>query len=144
MPRNSAPAAKIVPLPSIRKALGIELTLYIFETLPSLSQPWYFQSKPSFSMACFQAASSRSKEMLMISKPFPFLNFALLYLEYACTTLGFSRRQGPHQEAQKSISTNLPLNLESEMTFPSFPTNLKAEPSRLLQEKVPCSRSEER
>src|SRR6266702_4718394 len=36
-----------------------------------------------------------------------------LYFAKAFTTLGFSMRQGPHQLAQKSTSTYLPLNEES-------------------------------
>src|SRR5688572_6523292 len=54
-----------------------------------------------------------SKETPKISKPLS------LYLLYIFTTFGFSRRQGPHQEAQKSISTYLPFKEESDFEPPS-------------------------
>src|SRR5688572_20188895 len=46
------------------------------------------------------------------------VKFLLLNLWYAATTLGFSMRQGPHQLAQKSMSTYLPRNEESATGLP--------------------------
>src|SRR5882724_11965691 len=54
----------------------------------------------------------RSNETPSIAK------FLFLNLLYAFTTLGFSRRQGPHQLAQKSTKTYLPLN---ELNLTSLP-----------------------
>src|SRR3954467_15305009 len=63
-------------------------------------------------MACIQFGFSASSETPSMVK------FLSLYLLYAATTFGFSMRQGLHQLAQKSISTYLPLNWESETFFP--------------------------
>src|ERR1700761_8340630 len=63
-------------------------------------------------MAPFHRLLSESSEMLNTVKPLS------LYLLYAATTFGFSARQGPHQLAQKSISTYLPRKEESETDFP--------------------------
>src|SRR5476651_2709937 len=48
---------------------------------------------------------------LGLSKETPtIVKFLPLYLLYALTTFGFSCLQGPHQDAQKSTKTYLPLN----------------------------------
>src|SRR5437762_159284 len=78
-------------------------------------------------MAFTQFAWSRSRETLYTVKLFaPLLNFALLYLEYAATTLGFSIRQGMHQEAQKSMRTMLPRREESARSLPSGVLNFNS------------------
>src|SRR5450432_3023307 len=63
-------------------------------------------------MAFFQASLSLSSETPSMVKFFPLNSL------YAFTTFGFSIRQGPHQLAQKSMSTYLPLKEEIEMSFP--------------------------
>ena len=63
-------------------------------------------------MACNQFGLALSRETPNTVKFLP-LNWLKAF-----TTLGFSARQGPHQLAQKSISTYLPLKEESAMGFP--------------------------
>src|ERR1700761_8301655 len=46
------------------------------------------------------------------------VNFLSLNAWYAFTTFGFSARQGPHHDAQKSTSTYLPWNDDSLIVFP--------------------------
>ena len=51
------------------------------------------------------------------------MNLVLLYFLYTSTTLGFSFRQGPHQDAQKSINrleTDLPRGLNSTYSKPQL------------------------
>src|SRR5580704_11529869 len=63
-------------------------------------------------MAFFQESLSLSRETPRIVK------FFVLNSLNAFTTFGFSILQGPHQLAQKSISTNFPLKELMETSFP--------------------------
>src|SRR5690606_24047205 len=54
------------------------------------------------------------------------VKFLSLNLWNAATTVGFSRRQGPHQLAQKSTSTYLPRNEDNERLFPAVSGNVKS------------------
>ena len=98
------PRARIIPSPSISTVWGILLTAYSL----AASQFQYFRSVIygqvmfSFLIASFQESALWSKDTPTISK------FLFLYLAYASTRFGISRRQGPHQLAQKSTSTVLP------------------------------------
>src|SRR5688572_13335851 len=73
------------------------------------------QVSPSSFIAAshFSLSFTSSMETLMISRPL------LRHLSYNASRLGFSARQGLHQEAQKSIITTLLLREESAMFFPS-------------------------
>src|SRR5690606_40085782 len=73
----------------------------------------WFQVKPSFSIASFHLAASLSKETPIIFKPFSCNSL------YIATTLGFSIRQGPHQDAQKSIIVTFPKDSFNEIVLPS-------------------------
>src|SRR5690554_2486594 len=64
-------------------------------------------------MAFIHFSLSLSKETLKIS------NLSPLYLLYSLTTLGFSTRQGPHQDAQKSIKTYFPRKDDNFISSPS-------------------------
>src|SRR4051812_5106448 len=54
------------------------------------------------------------------------VKFLSLNWLYAATTFGFSWRHGPHQLAQKSISTYFPLNEERATVFPLVSGKLKS------------------
>ena len=103
--------ARIFPLGSSRRFWGIDLIPYIFET--SLSQylrsETWVQVRPSFSIAFSQFCLPCS---LSSDTPRTVNPLSLKSLN-AFTTFGFSARQGPHQDAQKSIRTYFPLKSDS-------------------------------
>src|SRR5690606_11731258 len=96
--------ATIIPFLSIRNVWGIEVNLNS-DKIGSF-HPIKFdncsQCNLSFSIALTQRSLLSSKETPMIFKPLS------LYLSYIFTTCGFSFRQGPHHDAQKSINVYLP------------------------------------
>ena len=63
-------------------------------------------------MAAVHLAASLSNEKLKISNPFS------LYSLYNLTTLGFSARQGLHQDAQKSSKTVFPFKSDNFIISP--------------------------
>src|SRR6056297_2841582 len=80
---------------------------------------WLSHLRLSCSMAFTQLDWFLSRETPSTSNPLASLNLASEYFSYAATTFGFSRRQGPHHDAQKSISTMSPRKSESLITLPS-------------------------
>ena len=68
---------------------------------------------PSFWIACVQAALRSSSDTLITARPLS------LKSSYSFTILGFSIRQGPHHEAQKSMIFNFPFTLYSDTCPPS-------------------------
>src|SRR5690606_5208548 len=54
------------------------------------------------------------------------VKFLSLNFSKAATTVGFSRRQGPHQLAQKSTNTYLPRNEESASSLPAVSGSVKS------------------
>src|SRR3569623_287141 len=114
-PRRSC--AIIFPAGSIRKFLGILCTLYnlataLFQNLRS--DNCVHPPKRSALIAFNQEniAPGLSNDTPTIVK------FLFLYLLYVLTTFGFSWRQGPHQDAQKSSNTYFPLNDERRTACP--------------------------
>src|SRR3989338_1283887 len=87
------------------------------------SLTWFGHDKLSFSIASSQRARSLSRDTLMTVKPLS------LYFSYNPTTCGFSRRQGPHQEAQKSRRTTFPRKSESFIELPSGSNSSKSRAS---------------
>ena len=89
--------------------------LYNFTT--SLFQPFKSDTCthgiPSFWIACVQAALRSSSDTLITARPLS------LKSSYSFTILGFSIRQGPHHEAQKSMIFNFPFTLYSDTCPPS-------------------------
>src|SRR5690606_41716780 len=89
---------------------------------------------PCSSDCCVHCSSPSSSIALLQSSFFPgrssdtpkTVKFLSLNFSYAATTVGFSRRQGPHQLAQKSTSTYLPLNEESAKSFPAVSGKVKS------------------
>ncbi len=91
------------------------MTLYckaIGSSQPFKLDTWY-QFNPSFAIAPFHLEASSSSETPMMFNPLEWNSL------YKATTLGFSFRQGPHQEAQKSIIVIFPLASFNENIFPS-------------------------
>src|SRR3546814_17652313 len=68
---------------------------------------------PSAAMACFPLSTLSSSETPRLLKPLGW------YFSYNFTTWGFSRRQGPPQEAQQSIRVIFPFPLERANDFTS-------------------------
>ena len=66
-----------------------------------------------FWIACVQAALRSSSDTLITARPLS------LKSSYSFTILGFSIRQGPHHEAQKSMIFNFPFTLYSDTCPPS-------------------------
>src|SRR5690606_16866855 len=90
--------------------------------------------QPCRSDTCGHCSSLSTSIALIQSSFFPgrsrdtpkTVKFLSLNFSYAATTVGFSRRQGPHQLAQKSTSTYLPLNEESAKSFPAVSGKVKS------------------
>ena len=107
--------ARIRLFSSSTRIHGTESTLYNFTT--SLFQPFksdtWTHGIPSFWIACVQAALRSSSDTLITARPLS------LKSSYSFTILGFSIRQGPHHEAQKSMIFNFPFTLYSDTCPPS-------------------------
>src|SRR6476646_2114939 len=102
------------PVGSIKTLKGIPSILYV-ETAAlchCLRSLICAHARLSFFIACTHESLSWSNDTPSIVK------FLSLYLLYAATTFGFSFLQGPHQLAQKSINTYLPLNCDSDTSLP--------------------------
>src|SRR5688572_20169297 len=93
--------ATIFPSGSTRKLSGIPRTPY---NLPaSLSHPLRSDTCCHFSWSFLMASSHALRPSDLSSETPSMVKFFVLNFSYTRTMLGFSRRQGPHQEAQKSI-----------------------------------------
>src|SRR5690606_40588048 len=107
--------AIIFPSGSIRKLRGMAEMRYF--TATSLPHPFKSLTcvhfNPSFLIASSQSSRSSSSETPRIVK------FLSLYFSKTFTRKGFSLRQGPHQLAQKSTNTYLPLNCARDTIFPA-------------------------
>ena len=80
---------------------------------PCKLEPWFSHANLSSAIAFNQFVLLLSRDTLKISKPLAW------YFAYALTKLGFSIRQGRHQDAQKSTNTTLPFKELNSISFPS-------------------------
>src|SRR5699024_5962308 len=116
--------ATIFPDESRIKVAGIDSTPYCFAigSSQNFKLETCVQLNLSFAIASFQAPASLSNETPIMFKPFECNSL------YIATTFGFSFRQGPHHEAQKSTIVTFPKLSLSETCLPS---GLGAEKSAL-------------
>ena len=97
---------EITPLRSITARVGIPLARYCWATVPS-------ESRSAVKVNLFWRR--KSPAVAAVSRTFTASTTRPLARYARCSfwMVGISRRHGPHQLAQKSISTTLPLNSDS-------------------------------